>query len=193
MGNPHPTKGDRILVCDDEPQILRALQVILNDARFEVATASSATQALDIASVRPPEAAIVDLILPDRDGVEVVRSIRAWSDLPILLLSAVSEEAEKVRTFDAGADDYLSKPFGPDELVARLRALLRRGARGRSEPRIVIGELELELDLAAHTVAVSGQSVHLTPTEFALLRTLLKPGTPDDPLRPAAGRLGAGV
>jgi two-component system KDP operon response regulator KdpE len=172
MGNPHPTKGDRILVCDDEPQILRALQVILNDAGFEVATASSATQALDSASVRPPEAAIVDLILPDRDGVEVVRSIRAWSDMPILLLSAVTEEAEKVRAFEAGADDYLTKPFGPDELVARLRALLRRGARGRSEPRIVIGELEL--DLAALTVAVSGQSVHLTPTEFALLRTLVR-------------------
>jgi two-component system, OmpR family, KDP operon response regulator KdpE len=172
MGNPHPTKGDRILVCDDEPQILRALQVILNDAGFEVATASSATQALDSASVRPPEAAIVDLILPDRDGVEVVRSIRAWSDMPILLLSAVTEEAEKVRAFDAGADDYLTKPFGPDELVARLRAVLRRRARGPSEPRIVIGELEL--DLAAHTVAVSGQSVHLTPTEFALLRTMVR-------------------
>jgi two-component system, OmpR family, KDP operon response regulator KdpE len=172
MGNPHPTKGDRILVCDDEPQILRALQVILNDAGFEVATASSATQTLDSASVRPPEAAIVDLILPDRDGVEVVRSIRAWSDMPILLLSAVTEEAEKVRAFDAGADDYLTKPFGPDELVARLRAVLRRRARGPSEPRIVIGELEL--DLAAHTVAVSGQSVHLTPTEFALLRTMVR-------------------
>ena len=172
MGNPHPTKGDRILVCDDEPQILRALQVILNDAGFEVATASSATEALDIASVRPPEAAIVDLILPDRDGVEVVRSIRAWSDMPILLLSAVTEEAEKVRAFDAGADDYLTKPFGPDELVARLRAVLRRGARGRSEPRIVIGQLEL--DLAAHTVTVSGQSVHLTPPEFALMRTLVR-------------------
>jgi two-component system, OmpR family, KDP operon response regulator KdpE len=172
MGTAQPTKGARILVCDDEPQILRALRVILHDAGFEIATATSATQALEIASVRPPDAAIVDLLLPDRDGVEVVRSIRTWSDMPILLLSAVTEEAEKVRAFDAGADDYLTKPFGPDELVARLRAVLRRAAHGRSEPRIVIGKLDL--DLAAHTVAVSGQSVHLTPTEFALLRTLVR-------------------
>jgi two-component system KDP operon response regulator KdpE len=106
-----------------------------------------------------------------RDGVEVVRSIRAWSDMPILLLSAVAEEAEKVRAFKAGADDYLTKPFGPEELVARLTALLRRAARGRTEPKIAIGELEL--DLAAHTVTVSGEAVHLTPTEFALLRTLV--------------------
>jgi two-component system KDP operon response regulator KdpE len=172
MGTAQPTKGARILVCDDEPQVLRALQVILNDAAFEVATAASATEALEIASLRPPDAAIIDLILPDRDGVEVVQSIRAWSDIPILLLSAVTEEAEKVRAFDAGADDYLTKPFGPNELVARLRALLRRAAHGRTEPRIVIDELEL--DLAAHTVAVSGETVHLTPTEFALLRTLVR-------------------
>lgn len=172
MGTAQPTKGARILVCDDEPQVLRALQVILNDAAFEVATAASATEALETASLRPPDAAIIDLILPDRDGVEVVQSIRAWSDIPILLLSAVTEEAEKVRALDAGADDYLTKPFGPDELVARLRALLRRAAHGRTEPRIVIDELEL--DLAAHTVAVSGETVHLTPTEFALLRTLVR-------------------
>ena len=172
MGIPHPTKGARILVCDDEPQILRALQVILNEAGFEVATATSATEALDIASVRPPDGAIVELILPDRDGVEVVQSIRAWSDMPILLLSAVTEEAEKLRAFDAGADDYLTKPFGPGELVARLRAALRRAVRDPREPRIVINELQL--DLAAHTVAVSGEPVHLTPTEFALLRTLVR-------------------
>jgi two-component system KDP operon response regulator KdpE len=172
MGTAQPSKGARILVCDDEPQILRALRVILHDAGFEVATATSATEALDLASVRPPDAAIVDLLLPDRDGVEVVRSIRTWSDMPILLLSAVTEEADKVRAFDAGADDYLTKPFGPDELVARLRATLRRAARDQRETRIVIDALEL--DLAAHTVAVSGEPVHLTPTEFALLRTLVR-------------------
>jgi two-component system KDP operon response regulator KdpE len=167
-----PTTGARILVCDGEPQTLRALKAILRDAGFAVATAASAGEALDGASVRPPDAAIMELVLPDRDGVEVVRAIRAWSDMPILLLSAVAEEAEKVRAFEAGADDYLTKPFGPDELVARVRALLRRAARGRTEPKIVIGELEL--DLAAHTVAVSGEAVHLTPTEFALLRTLVR-------------------
>jgi two-component system KDP operon response regulator KdpE len=172
MDAPVPTNGARILVCDGEPQTLRALKAILRDAGFAVTAAASAGEALHGAAVRPPDAAIMELVLPDRDGVEVVRSIRAWSDMPILLLSAVAEEAEKVRAFEAGADDYLTKPFGPDELVARLRALLRRGAHGRTEPKVVIGELEL--DLAAHSVAVSGEAVHLTPTEFALLRTLVR-------------------
>jgi two-component system KDP operon response regulator KdpE len=172
MAAPVPDNGARILVCDGEPQTLRALKAVLRDAGFAVATAASAGEVLDGASVRPPDAAILELVLPDRDGVEVVRSIRAWSDMPILLLSAVAEEAEKVRAFEAGADDYLTKPFGPDELVARMRALLRRAARGRTEPKITIGELEL--DLAAHTLAVSGEAVHVTPTEFALLRTLVR-------------------
>ena len=170
--HPHPTRGARILVCDDEPQILRALRVILSDAGFEVATTASGAEALDSAAVRPPDAAIVDLLLPDRDGVEVVQSIRTWSDMPILLLSGVTDEAEKVRALNAGADDYLTKPFGPDELVARINAALRRAARDASEPRIVIEELEL--DLAAHRVAVSGEPVHLTPTEFSLLRALVR-------------------
>jgi two-component system, OmpR family, KDP operon response regulator KdpE len=165
-----PTNSARILVCDGEPHTLRALKAILRGTGFAVATAASAGEALDGASVRPPDAAIIELVLRDRDGIEVVRSIRAWSDMPILLLSAVAEEAEKVGALEAGADDYLTKPFGPDELVARLRALLRRAARGRTEPKIVIGELEL--DLAAHTV--TGEAVHLTPTEFALLRTLVR-------------------
>jgi two-component system KDP operon response regulator KdpE len=161
----------RILVCDDEPQILRALRVILRDGGFEVVTAASAEEALAAAAVRPPDAAIVDLILPDQDGVEVTRSIREWSEMPILVLSAVGEEAEKIRALNAGADDYVTKPFGPGELVARLNAVLRRAAGEREEPRIVIEGLEV--DLAAHSVAVSGEPVHLTPTEFELLRTLV--------------------
>jgi two-component system, OmpR family, KDP operon response regulator KdpE len=161
----------RILVCDDEPQILRALRVILRDGGFEVVTAASAEEALAAAAVRPPDAAIVDLILPDQDGVEVTRSIREWSEMPILVLSAVGEEAEKIRALNAGADDYVTKPFGPGELVARLKAVLRRAAGEREEPRIVIEGLEV--DLAAHSVAVSGEHVHLTPTEFELLRTLV--------------------
>jgi two-component system, OmpR family, KDP operon response regulator KdpE len=165
------TDGRRILVCDDEPQILRALRVILRDAGFEVHTAATAEEALDAAAVRPPDAAIVDLILPDRDGVEVTRSIRQWSDMPILVLSAVGDEAEKIRALTAGADDYVTKPFGPGELVARLNAVLRRAAGQRDEPRIVVDGLEL--DLAAHSVAVSGEPVHLTPTEFELLKTLV--------------------
>jgi two-component system, OmpR family, KDP operon response regulator KdpE len=164
------SKGRRVLVCDDEPQILRALRVILRDAGFDVATAASAAEALEATAIRAPDAAIVDLVLPDRDGVDVTRSIREWSEMPILVLSAVGEEAEKIRALDAGADDYVTKPFGPGELVARLNAALRRSAADRDEPRIVVGELEL--DLAGHNVALAGRRVHLTPTEFELLRTL---------------------
>ena len=116
----------RVLICDDEAQILRALRVILGDAGFEVVPAMTVREALDAVAVRPPDAAIVDLVLPDGDGVEVCRSIREWSQMPILVLSAVGDEREKVRALDAGADDYVTKPFGPDELVARLRAALRR-------------------------------------------------------------------
>jgi two-component system, OmpR family, KDP operon response regulator KdpE len=162
----------RILVCDDEPQILRALRVVLSDAGFEVVTAASAEEALDTAAVRPPQAAIVDLILPDKDGVEVTRSLREWSDMPIVVLSAVGDQAEKVRALNAGADDYVTKPFEPEELVARLNAVLRRATVPMEEPSIVAGELEI--DLAAHTVTVAGEAVHLTPTEFSLLRTLVR-------------------
>jgi two-component system KDP operon response regulator KdpE len=164
--------GHRILVCDDEPQILRALRVILRDAGFEVVTAASAEEALDASAVHPPDAAIVDLVLPDGDGVEVTRSIREWSEMPILVLSAVGEEAEKIRALNAGADDYVTKPFGPGELVARVNAVLRRAAGERDEPMIVAEELEL--DLAAHSVALAGRPIHLTPTEFQLLRTLVR-------------------
>ena len=163
--------GRRVLVCDDEPQILRALQLVLRDAGFDVATAASAADALDAAAVRPPDAAIVDLILPDRDGVALTQALREWSEMPILVLSAVDEEAEKVRALDAGADDYLTKPFGAAELVARLNAALRR-VTDEQDPTVVIDELEL--NLSAHTLVVSGESVHLTPTEFALLRTLVR-------------------
>ena len=162
----------RILVCDDEPQFLRALRVVLNDAGFDVVTAASADEALDAAVIRHPQAAIVDLLLPDRDGVEVARSLREWSDMPIVMVSAVWDEGEKVRALNAGADDYVTKPFGPDELVARLRAVLRRAGDPTEEPTIVVGELEL--DAAAHSVTVAGRPVHLTPTEFSLLRTLVR-------------------
>ena len=164
--------GRRVLVCDDEPQILRALRVILRDAGFDVTTAASAAEALETTAVRPPDAAIVDLVLPDRDGVDVTRAIREWSEMPILVLSAVGEEVEKVRALNAGADDYVTKPFGPEELVARLNAVLRRAAADVDEPKIVVNDLEL--DLAGHTVAVAGNPVHLTPTEFELLRVLAR-------------------
>ena len=167
------TAGARVLVCDDEPQILRALRVILRDAGYEVATAATAQEALDAVAVRPPDAAILDLVLPDGDGVEVCRSIRGWSELPIIVLSAVGEEAEKVRALEAGADDYVTKPFGPGELVARLKAALRRAGTATGDEPILRAD-GLELDQPGHRVTVAGDEVHLTPTEFELLRTLMR-------------------
>ena len=161
----------RVLVVDDEPQILRALRIILRDAGFEVLQASTAEEALDQAALHPPAAAIVDLVLPDRDGVDVTKSSCARGRrMPILVLSAVGEEDEKVRALAAGADDYVTKPFGPRELVARLQAALRRADPGVSEP--VITAEGLEIDLAAHTVRSTARAVHLTPIEFNLLRVL---------------------
>ncbi len=162
----------RILVCDDEPQILRALKVILRDAGFEAVTASTGEEALDRAAVKPPEAAILDLMLPDIDGVELTRRMREWSEMPILVLSAVGEEDRKVEALAAGADDYVTKPFGPRELVARLEAALRRAQPEDGEPKIVADGIEI--DLAARSVFRDGEPVHLTPTEFGLLRALAR-------------------
>jgi two-component system KDP operon response regulator KdpE len=162
----------RILVCDDEPQILRALKVVLREAGFEAIAAETGEEALDRAAVRPPDAAIVDLVLPDIDGIEVCRRLREWSDMPILVLSAVGEEEEKVRALEAGADDYVTKPFGARELVARVQAALRRAGGGPDEPAIRVDGLEV--DLSARTVRVEGSEIHLTPIEFDLLRTLAR-------------------
>jgi two-component system, OmpR family, KDP operon response regulator KdpE len=162
----------RILVCDDEPQIIRALRVILRDAGYEAVPASSGEEALDLAAVRPPEAAILDLMLPDLDGVEVTRRLREWSEMPILVLSALGEEDRKVEALAAGADDYVTKPFGPRELIARLQAALRRAQPEGTEPTIVADGLEI--DLAARSIRRAGEPVHLTPTEFGLLRTLAR-------------------
>lgn len=162
----------RVLVCDDEPQIVRALRVILRDAGFEAVPAASGEEALDLVAVRPPQAAIVDLMLPDIDGVEVTRRIREWSEMPILVLSAVGDEERKVEALAAGADDYVTKPFGPRELVARLEAALRRARPETGEPAIAVDGLEI--DLAARRVRSDGEDVHLTPTEFKLLRVLVR-------------------
>ena len=160
-----------MLVVDDEPQILRALRVVLRDAGFEAMPASTAQEALDLAALHPPDAAIVDLLLPDGDGIEVTRALREWTKAPIIVLSAVGEEEQKVRALEAGADDYVTKPFGPRELVARLAATLRRATPEPGEP--VLRADGLELDLAAHVVRVDGEDVHLTPIEFALLTSLM--------------------
>jgi two-component system KDP operon response regulator KdpE len=160
----------KVLVCDDEPQILRALRVILRDAGYEAVLAGTAEEALDRASVKPPAAVIVDLMLPDLDGVEVTKRLREWSQMPIIVLSAVGEEEAKVRALAAGADDYVTKPFGPPELVARLEAVLRRATPEASEPLIVAEGLQI--DLTARSVHRDGKPMHLTPTEFELLRAL---------------------
>jgi two-component system KDP operon response regulator KdpE len=161
----------RVLVVDDERQILRALRVILRDADFEVVTAQTVQEALDAAALRAPDAAIVDLILPDGNGIDVCRSIREWSQMPILVLSAVGEETEKIRALDAGADDYVTKPFAPGELIARLNAALRRVGPAEEPSLSVDG---LEVDLAGRRVRRDGEDIHLTPKEFDLLRVLAR-------------------
>ena len=158
-----------VLVVDDEPQILRALQTNLRGAGYDVAIAATAREALAAAAMRPPDAVILDLVLPDRSGVEVARELRSWSAAPILVLSVVGDESEKVAALDAGADDYVQKPFGIDELLARLRALLRR-AGPSTEPVLEVGELVIDLD--KRLVTVDGRRVQLTPNEFDLLRVL---------------------
>lgn len=166
--------GTRVLVVDDEQQILRALRTSLRAAGYEVDTADTAKGALAAAALRPPEAMILDLVLPDGTGIDVCREFRTWSSAPVIVLSAVGEEREKIAALDAGADDYVTKPVGIDELIARLRAVLRRTAPS-GEPVIRLGELVV--DLEKRSVSVGGTPVHLTPHQFDLLRVLaLNPG-----------------
>jgi two-component system, OmpR family, KDP operon response regulator KdpE len=163
--------AERILVCDDDPQIRRALGLILREAGYEVLITASAEEALDRAAVAGPHLAIVDLLLPDQHGIELCRCLREWSEMPILVLSAIGDEQSKIDALQGGADDYVTKPFGPGELVARVAAALRRAGRDASEPRVEAGDLIV--DLAAHAAWVDGVEVHLTPTEFSLLRILV--------------------
>jgi two-component system KDP operon response regulator KdpE len=161
-----------VLVVDDEPQIVRGVKVILRDAGYHVDTASTKQEALNAVALRPPDAIVLDLVLPDGSGVDVCSEIRGWGALPILVLSAVGDEREKVRALDAGADDYITKPFGSEELLARLRAVLRRSGDDESEPAVEVGGLVI--DMAARRVTQSGVEVHLTPIEFDLLKTLAR-------------------
>ena len=164
--------GRRVLAVDDELQILRALKATLRAQGYEVMTAATMEEGLDVAAVSRVDAAIVDLLLPDGDGIELCRRLREWSSMPIIVLSAVGEEDEKIRALRAGADDYVTKPFGPGELVARLEAVLRRTS---AEPESsVISVAGLEVDLAEHIVRRDGEVVHLTPTEFELLRMFVR-------------------
>jgi two-component system KDP operon response regulator KdpE len=160
----------RVLVVDDEPQIVRGLKIILRGAGYAVECAESKNEALAALAARPPDAMVLDLVLPDGSGAEVCEEVRRWSALPIVVLSAVGDEREKVRALDAGADDYITKPFGTEELLARLRAVLRRSTDAAGSPMVEIGELVI--DLQDRRVTVAGVEVHLTPIEFDLLRVL---------------------
>jgi two-component system KDP operon response regulator KdpE len=159
----------RVLVVDDEPQILRALGTTLRGAGYEIDTADTAAGALAAAAARPPAAVILDLVLPDGSGTDVCRELRTWTDAPVIILSAVGEEREKIAALDAGADDYVTKPFSVDELLARLRAVLRRLAP-ETGPVIEVGALRI--DVPERFVTRDGERIKLTPHEFDLLRVL---------------------
>ena len=159
----------RVLVVDDEPQFLRALAMNLRGAGYDVETATTAREALAAAGLRRADALILDLVLPDGNGTEVTRELRQWSDAPIIVVSAVGDEAEKIAALDAGADDYVTKPFAIGELLARLRAALRRTTPG-AEPVVSFGDVRI--DLEKQLVEVAERPVHLTPHEFGILRLL---------------------
>lgn len=162
----------RILVVDDEPQLLRALRITLRARGYEVDTAADGTTALDIAARRHPEVVVLDLGLPDMDGVAVIEGLRGWFSAPIVVLSARQGSEDKVLALDAGADDYVTKPFGMDELLARLRAALRRSAPATDTS--VITTAEFTVDLAAKRVRVGEEEVRLTPTEWGVLEVLVR-------------------
>jgi two-component system, OmpR family, KDP operon response regulator KdpE len=162
-----------VLVVDDDAQILRALRINLAARGYDVLTAVDGAGALRAAADRHPDVVVLDLGLPDLDGNDVITGLRGWSSVPIIVLSARIDSPDKVRALDRGADDYVTKPFGIDELLARLRAALRRGATAAAdEPCIQAGELTI--DLASKIVQRSGVDVHLTPTEWGILELLVR-------------------
>ncbi|MEZ0109210.1 two-component system KDP operon response regulator KdpE [Catenulispora sp. EB89] len=168
----------RILVVDDEPQILRALRINLKSRTYEVETAANGVDALASAARRLPDAVLLDLGLPDMDGVEVILGLRGWTTVPIVVLSGRADPQEKIHALDAGADDYVTKPFAMEELLARLRAVIRRhqqanaGVAGAETSSVRLGSCDI--DLVAHSVAREGDPVRLTRTEWALLEILLR-------------------
>ena len=173
----------RVLVVDDEPQILRALRINLRVRQYDVHIAATGAEALEQASKHPPDLVILDLGLPDLDGVEVIQGLRGWTTAPIIVLSGRADSIDKVEALDAGADDYVTKPFGMEELLARMRAVARRAIADGDEPQVQLGDLVV--DLAAKRVireqdgqdgqhGQDGADVRLTPTEWHLLEVLLR-------------------
>lgn len=165
----------RILVIEDELPIRKFLRISLETNGFEMREAETATRGLQSAAAEPPDALILDLGLPDADGLEVIRRLREWSTVPIIVLSARGREADKVAALDGGADDYLTKPFGVGELLARLRVALRHNARSSSDAQAAAFQTgDLRVELAARRVYVGEVEIHLTPTEYRLLTTLVR-------------------
>jgi len=166
----------RVLVVDDEPQILRALSINLRARGYQVLSAANGRQALAAAAARPPDLVILDLGLPDLDGVEVIGGLRGWTTVPILVLSGRSDSTDKVDALDAGADDYVTKPFGMDELLARLRAMTRRGTPVEEEPVVHVGQVSVDLAARRARTTLDGHpaDVRLTPTEWHLLEVLVR-------------------
>jgi two-component system, OmpR family, KDP operon response regulator KdpE len=176
----------RILIVDDEPQILRALRINLRARGYDVFTAATAAEALAAAAAHPPDLVVLDLGLPDMDGVEVIQGLRGWTSAPVIVLSGRADSSDKVEALDAGADDYVTKPFGMEELLARMRAAARRVGAAEDLPRVQLGDLTV--DLAAKRVIKhvkapvgggaappdGGTDIRLTPTEWHLLEVLLR-------------------
>jgi two-component system, OmpR family, KDP operon response regulator KdpE len=161
-----------VLVVDDDPALVRALSINLRARGYEVHAADTGAGALRLAASRPPDAVVLDLGLPDMDGGEVIAGLRGWTDVPILVLSAREQSRQKVAALDAGADDFVVKPFGMDELLARLRAAIRRGTPAPAEPTITIEDFTI--DLGGGRVTAGDRDVRLTPTEWHLLEVLAR-------------------
>ena len=164
----------RVLLIDDDRQLLRALRINLSVRGYEVVTAATGQEALRAAAEQHPQAVILDLGLPDISGIEVLTGLRGWMTAPVIVLSARTDSADKVEALDAGADDYMTKPFGMDELLARLRAAVRRAtaATGAEDP--VVETKSFTVDLSAKKVIKNGHEVHLTPTEWGMLEMLVR-------------------
>lgn len=164
----------RVLVVDDEPQLLRALRINLSVRGYDVATAATGAEALKSAAEHRPDVIVLDLGLPDMDGVEVLGGLRGWLSAPVIVLSARTDSADKVEALDAGADDYVTKPFGMDEFLARLRAAVRRGQVAADTEEPVVETDAFTVDLATKRVTRNGGDVHLTPTEWGILEMLVR-------------------